>query len=200
MISSIKDGTDAEKATRLRGEGDTIWFGLHPEGALVPVHHLYVNGGTRTQPDVSVWVLVGDWPSACPVKWSVADAAHCQSVTTAAPWSNVVNLDSAEAVATAVAGNADADVPSLLPLPHSLALAWLDEPGRRPWQLLRPLRTAASSHDNAKADTDPAMRDDLHVRLDVDGDGWRILSEDVLFYRQGCPGLFGPLREAVVPS
>jgi hypothetical protein len=68
LLDLLKDGTDAEKATRLRGEGDTIWFGLHPEGVLVPVHHLYVNGGTRTQPDVSVWVLVGDGPSAWPAK------------------------------------------------------------------------------------------------------------------------------------
>ena len=65
----LRDGTEAEKITRLRGETDTVWIACHPTDRVVCfVHRVTVVGGTRTQPDVSIWALVGDGAAAYPVK------------------------------------------------------------------------------------------------------------------------------------
>jgi hypothetical protein len=59
LLNLVREGTDSEKAGKLRTEAETVWLARHPEGSVVFVHHLTVMGGSRTQPNLSVFALVG---------------------------------------------------------------------------------------------------------------------------------------------
>ena len=120
----LRDGTDEEKVQKLRGETETIWVAVHPiDNVLLFLHHVTVVGGTRTVPDVSIRALVGDGPVAYPILLTTAQAVEYQNVVTAAAWSNVKDLDSAEALTNAPAGQSDVSFPTMFPLPPSLACA-----------------------------------------------------------------------------
>ena len=128
----LRDGTSEEKITKLRGEADTVWLAYHPDTVVCFVHRVTVIGGTRLQPEVSIWALVGDGASAYPVKWAVADVSRYREVTAAASWTNVKDVDSAEALTNAPAGQHDVQMPDLIPLPPSIACNLMDEPDRHP--------------------------------------------------------------------
>mmetsp|Transcript_30249 Transcript_30249/g.70824 ORF Transcript_30249/g.70824 Transcript_30249/m.70824 type:complete len:645 (+) Transcript_30249:65-1999(+) len=160
----LRDGTSEEKITKLRGEADTVWLAYHPDTVVCFVHRVTVIGGTRLQPEVSIWALVGDGASAYPVKWAVADVSRYREVTAAASWTNVKDVDSAEALTNAPAGQHDVQMPDLIPLPPSIACNLMDEPDRHPAALMRPLRTAVLSHDNGKEQDADAFLADDHVR------------------------------------
>ena len=55
----LTDGSRDERVQGLRGETETVWLALHPEGRLVFVHHLTVHGGGRVSPTVFFTALVG---------------------------------------------------------------------------------------------------------------------------------------------
>lgn len=161
----LRDGTDEEKVQKLRGETETIWVAVHPtDNVLLFLHHVTVVGGTRTVPDVSIRALVGDGPVAYPILLTTAQAVEYQNVVTAAAWSNVKDLDSAEALTNAPAGQSDCAFPKLFPLPPSLACAVVDEPDRAPAALMRPVRSAVASYDIGKAADAQSFETDLHVR------------------------------------
>ena len=160
----LRDGNSEEKITKLRGETGTVWLAYHPDTVVCFVHRVTVVGGTRLQPEASIRALVGDGASAYPVKWAVADVSSYREVTAAASWTNVKDVDSAEALTNAPAGQHDVQMPDLIPLPPSIACDLMDEPDRHPAALMRPLRTAVLSHDNGKEQDADAFLADDHVR------------------------------------
>jgi len=123
LLNLVREGTDAEKAGKLRTEADTVWLARHPEGSVVFVHHLTVMGGSRTQPDLSIFALVGDGASACPIKLTVADATKYEDIATPS-WTNRVDKQGAAALEAATVGNVK-PIPALLPLPPAIATAFL---------------------------------------------------------------------------
>lgn len=165
LIDLLKGGTAAEKLATLRGEGGTVWLAVHPEGQITFLHHVHVHGGTRVQPVAEVLALVGDGPTAYPIRLPIEEAAKYQDVAAAPAWTNVVGLNDEAAVNAAPAGANSVSMPSLFPVPPHIADALLDEPDRLPWQLIRPLRSAITGYDNGKQANDPAMGTDAHVRL-----------------------------------
>ena len=147
----LTDGSRDERVQGLRGETETVWLALHPEGRLVFVHHLTVHGGGRVSPTVFFTALVGIGPRAYPIRF---EPGHLLTSKLDLPkdcpsWSSLKDLDTKEEVEQVEGGPQKEVFTALLPLPPSIANALMDEPVREPWSFMQPVKSAIAAYDSS---------------------------------------------------